>query len=285
MYTPSLQEDKWFVGIGGFKCATTWLAQCLREHPDVCMSPIKELHFFSKLHVRGADWYLNNFAGCRPEVLRGEFSTSYLYSEGTAKRIHDFCPKAKIVVILRDPVERLVSHYKHLVRGNRINIDVPVKESVKGIPALLEYGLYYKYLKTYYDVFGKENILVCVAEDITRHPEIVLQKIYAGLRIKSDFIPSVMKKQVSKGIIPRVYWIESFRQGFFYFLRRHGRADVINILRLSRMPEIYRRLNSNEQNKQLLSSEEKIELASYYKEDVARLRELTGCSLERWKLY
>lgn len=280
----NLSDNVWIIGIGGLRCATTWISQCLREHPGICMAPTKELHYFSSRYDQGINWYLNNFKNCKNGSIKGEFSTSYLYFDGAAKRIYDFCPNAKVIVSLRNPIERLISHYKYFIRYNYVDADLPIEEVIKTKHVLLEYGLYFKYLKPFYEYFANENIIVCVTEDIRENPQKFIQDLYCKIGVSSDFVPSVMTKHVSKGIIPKISWPESLRKKLFYYLRDHGFSDVINFLRYSRIPELYRRINNRSRQEPILKKELRSKLISYYSEDIDKLRVLTGYSLKQWKL-
>ena len=102
--------------IGAAKCGTTSLHAYLDEHPEIAMSREKELHFFvdRKNWGRGIEWYEAQFDASAP--VRGESSPGYsaypLY-EGVAERMARVVPDAKLVYLVRDPVERVVSHYTH----------------------------------------------------------------------------------------------------------------------------------------------------------------------------
>lgn len=135
------------------KCASTWIYQCLKEHPDICMSSIKELKYFTGNYDKGIDWYLSNFKSCSPDKIKGEFSPSYLYFATSAERIHNFCSNAKIIVSIRNPIGRLISHYKHSIRSNSISEDLSISDAIKTKGGLLEWGLYYKYLVPFYNFF------------------------------------------------------------------------------------------------------------------------------------
>ena len=140
-----IRKPNFFI-VGAAKAGTTALYYYLKRHPDVFMCPIKEPHYFSsdiryenfstfhkrvhsKLKIRDylqnsqlyevhIDWvtgwmdYLALFRESNGEKAIGEASTGYLYSESAAANIAEKCPKAKIIIVLRDPIERAFSHYK-----------------------------------------------------------------------------------------------------------------------------------------------------------------------------
>ena len=112
-----------FFIVGAPKAGTTSLYHYLEEHPEVYMSPIKETNFFSSKQmqeqelyydatpIQSKNQYLELFKDVSQEKQVGEASVSYLYYTGVAKKILEFNPKAKIVIMLRNPVERAFSHY------------------------------------------------------------------------------------------------------------------------------------------------------------------------------
>ena len=113
--------------VGAAKAGTTSLYAALARHPKIYMSPMKEPHFFSRIqpaarweaffpHVSDEDEYLALFGGVANEPVVGEASTSYLWDREAAGRIARAVPRAKILIVLRDPVDRAYSHYRNDVR-------------------------------------------------------------------------------------------------------------------------------------------------------------------------
>ena len=103
-----------FIGIGAPKSGTTWLSECLREHPRVCMSEPKEIHFFNKTYafywkkqewkyMKGMEWYAEHWRGCTSGQKRGEFSVFYMQDESTPELIHKHFPHVKLIACLRHP--------------------------------------------------------------------------------------------------------------------------------------------------------------------------------------
>lgn len=76
-----------FIGIGAMKCATTWVSECLRYHPEVFMSSPKEIHYFSYNYNKNLDWYLEHFKKAKGYKVRGEFSVSYLPDHEAPRKI------------------------------------------------------------------------------------------------------------------------------------------------------------------------------------------------------
>ena len=124
-----------FLVIGAQKCATSSLCDMLGRHPDVFTPDPREPNFFSHADVwrQGWDWYESLFAGAEGVKAIGEGSTAYTmqarYPE-TAPRIARHLPEARLIYIVRDPLERMVSHWMHMrARGNREKL--PFNEAVR----------------------------------------------------------------------------------------------------------------------------------------------------------
>ena len=109
-----------FVIIGAQRAGTTSLYQELAAHPRIALPARKELHFFSQFYGRGSAWYRAQFPRSRSAtMLTGEATPYYLYHPLAPRRLAACCPTAKLIVLLRDPVDRAYSHYHHEVRvGN-----------------------------------------------------------------------------------------------------------------------------------------------------------------------
>ena len=107
--------------IGAMKSGTTTLHEYLGSHPEICMSDRKEPGYFVEEYgwSNGVDWYLRQFSGDGKEKYLGESTTDYTKLprfKGVARRIAEFNPGAKIMYLLRDPIERTISHYWWRVR-------------------------------------------------------------------------------------------------------------------------------------------------------------------------
>lgn len=169
-----------FVIIGAMKCATTTLHDQLAMLPGVFMSTPKEPNFFSDDDVwsRGMGWYTALFADAPAESLRGESSTHYTklptYPE-TADRFHSANPGAKLVYVMRDPIDRLVSQYIHEWSVRKIHR--PIDEAVRAHPELLDYSRYAYQLRPWIERFGAASILPVFFERLTTQPQAEFERV------------------------------------------------------------------------------------------------------------
>jgi len=102
-----------FLGIGTQKGGTTYLHYLLAQHPQVYLASPKELHFFTLKYYLGIDWYVHHFEAARFNQKCGEVTPYYLFHPLAAERIFLELPHAKLIVLLRDPVDRALSQYFH----------------------------------------------------------------------------------------------------------------------------------------------------------------------------
>ncbi|MBV8775144.1 MAG: sulfotransferase [Deltaproteobacteria bacterium] len=176
-----------FFIVGAQNSGTTSLYAYLKQHPDVFMPALKEPHYFAQItpshkqrylrtiiHDEAA--YLGLFRKAQGYKAIGEASPSYLWDTNAALRIRDAVPHAKIIILLRDPVERAYSHYLMDVREGRQDLSFREalqqdwKQSQKGWSVsqlYVELGLYAQQVQRYLDVFGSQQVLILLFDELT----------------------------------------------------------------------------------------------------------------------
>ena len=151
--------------IGAQKAGTTTLHHTLAAHPDAFMSSPKELNFFQRHFDKGPDWYAEQFAEAS---IRGETSPSYAAHELAAKRIAELVPDVRLIYLVRDPVDRLVSAWMHgqaSGRESRSFPDAMLAENPKS-GLYFPHSAYGRNLGRFMDQFPKEQILVESFDDV-----------------------------------------------------------------------------------------------------------------------
>jgi len=167
-----------FFIIGSAKCGTTTLYKYLCRHPRIFMSTPKEMSFFSKndVYQQRMPWYAKLFADARADQLCGEASTTYtrwpLYGN-TADRLAAVQPDARLIYLVRDPVERLFSFYAHRMRES---VTATFEEFLANTPEAVDSGRYMTQIKRYLQFFCEEQILVLFTQDLHESPQIPLEK-------------------------------------------------------------------------------------------------------------
>jgi hypothetical protein len=186
--------EKVFI-IGGMKCGTSSLYQMFKDVDAVCLSKFKEPSFFTKRFTNGVDWYKCQFEPTDSAKFLMDVSPSYSKEHlfpGCAKRIHDYDADAKIIYIVRDPLDRVISNIFHdLLRGR-----LTTKEIEKVLISNENYiqtSNYMFQIRPYVDLFGEKNVLVLQFEDLKNNLPAFNKKIADFLEI--DFSTTNVKAQ------------------------------------------------------------------------------------------
>lgn len=188
-----------FIIIGAQKSGTSALRHNLDKHPDVYMahSPdrkgSREIHFFNtdRVWARGIDWYKSLFP--HNELVQGEKSPNYISILRAHERMHQIVPNAKLVLMLRNPVSRVYSHWNHfnqtgnaIKRGWRVtSFEAALAEAWRGeIPVfknLIDNGIYIQQIQHLLRFYPKEQLFVGIAERFKANPQDELNKAFGFL--------------------------------------------------------------------------------------------------------
>lgn len=182
--------------VGAMRAGTTSLFRSLAEHSRVVDPTHKELHYFDVFHDRGPAWY-RAFFPIGPRAVAIEASPSYLNHEQAAARAADLLPDARILVVLRDPVERAWSNYRFrrgYEREHRSFAEAVDEELAEGPTPFTEFrnpaevpylsaGLYADQLRRWFDAYGTDGVLVLDAHEVFADPPAGLERVqrFAGL--------------------------------------------------------------------------------------------------------
>ena len=170
-----------FLYVGPDKAGSSWLHEVLMKHPDVYLTPAKDLYFFDRYYDRGSSWYAAQFRDARQEKIVGEVCQDYLFHPEAAERIHATLGPVRVMVSLRDPVERAWSSYLYM-RKHGIGPDT-FREALSSRPELLEHGRYATGLDRFLQRFPRELVHVALFDDLTRDPQSFLDGVTGFLGI------------------------------------------------------------------------------------------------------
>jgi hypothetical protein len=188
-----------FLVIGAMKGGTTALYRYLQPHPEVFMPPVKALEFFvaEANWRRGAQWYRRQFAGAGSnEVAIGEASnayTKYPRFMGVPERIAAQIPDVRMVYVVRDPIDRIRSHYQTRVwQGDE---RAPIERAVIEDRRYVDYSRYWLQLERYLKWFSPEQFLVITTERLRNARIETLRLVYDFLDIDSTTIPDTVERE------------------------------------------------------------------------------------------
>jgi len=291
-----------FLIVGAAKSGTSSLHACLAQHPDVYLCPVKEPCYFSDGNprlVRSDSEYESLFDGRTSEKAVGEASASYLHDPEAAKKIKTLLDDVKIIIILRNPVNRAYSqwgqifyqlgyeklsfqdalrHEETRISHGKFGEDSPF---YYGFYYYFHVGLYYEQVKRYVDVFNRENVQVHIFEEFIKDPEKSCKAVFAFLGVDPNFVPIFEKHNVAA----------SFRFGFFHKLLLSPPRILSKIYQSLPMRQklfIYDvarslfRMNLRDRVQPPLEKGIKDQLIARYRENVHRLEGLLGRDLSVW---
>lgn len=198
-----------FVIAGAMRSGTTALAAWLRDHPDVYLAPVKEIHYFDRHYGEGAQWYAAHFAGHRGEHAVGEATPNYLYQSVALERLRADVPAVRLVLLLRDPVARAHSHY--LQRVSRGGEELSFEEAVAAEPRRLAEGddldrAHYSYvdrgrylgqLRRVLELFPAEAVSIHLFEDLRDRPRAVFAEVASFLGVDPGTVPESVGEQAN----------------------------------------------------------------------------------------
>ncbi len=294
-----------FFIVGAPRTATTSLYLHLKGHPDVYLPTVKEPHFFAQVELGGElgthfRWleafrkeedYLELFEGAGPERAVGEASAGYLHDELAPQRIHEKIPEAKIIITLRDPVERAYSHYMLGVSKGwslgesfyeAIRNDYARPRKVLGQAFLyVESGLYYQGVKRYLNTFGPERARIYLYEDFVSDTTGVVEDVCGFLGVpflEGGFFDSRRRYNISgaprSAIVPRLWATRPVRSIESWLLRK-GMPQAMRLV-------IRRILQKRSALNPPIDSKARRFLQSLYRDDIVNLQDLIGRDLGAW---
>jgi hypothetical protein len=195
-----------FLGLGTQKGGTTSLHQWLNTHPQVFLPTCKEVHYFDLQAKQAATWYAKHFQDARPEQLCGEITPFYLFHPDVPARIHAVVPEVRMIVLLRDPVERALSQVFHARKRGFEKLKL--EEALEAESSRLQSGdpeslqkhsyvnrsRYLDQLNRYETLFPREQLLVLQSEQLFADPESIWNEILNFLRLEITTLPKRMPR-------------------------------------------------------------------------------------------
>lgn len=308
-----------FIIVGAAKAGTTSLNFYLDQHPDVFMCPIKEPHFFSTdialdkfsaeyqirrkrnnidiekylsgpmtekkwdIYIRSWDQYRRLFKNVSNEKAIGEISNSYLYSTAAAKNIYDTLPHAKIIIMLRNPIERAFSQYAmrfrdgHTGKSFREELEADIRKKQKGwhiSDLYLELGLYTKQVQRYLRVFPKRQIKMFIFDDFRKQPAKVMQELLEFLGVDSS-IKLDFSQKFNKSTKPRFVRLN-------HLITKYGLKKKAFRLIPKAYKEKVKALFFTDKGVPTLSDEDRDFLREYYRQEICDLSKLLKRDLNVW---
>ena len=286
---------------GAAKSGTTSLHELLDTHPEISMSKEKEPVYwnnklFNEFENLEISRYLNLF---EQEVkIKGESTTSYMYYDNFIKNVKDnFHQPPKFIFILRNPIDRYISHYNWLkgLGKEKRRIDKIIEEEryldfkeYNDYPKqYYQFGLYYKWISRFIENFGKENIKIVTFEKLISERLNILNSCYEFLGVsKMDSVNFIKSNKTNKVIFPSMYhFLRKSSIGKMkytsiskYFLPKKIRTKIKSLMKIAIKNWI-----SIESKKEILSDKQRKKLRDKYFEDVMSLKNKLNYDFSEWE--
>ena len=301
-----------FFIVGAAKSGTTSVARYLGEHPQVYMSPIKEPSYFARdivesLHPpgwarnqRGLDRYLNSptlgrrggcvleweaylklFRNVGDKIAIGEASTAYLISPMAPSDIRSAFPEARIIIVLRNPIERAFSTYQMFCRNGRLRASFSevIRSEKAGRLAdwrrmMLETRRIAPGVERFLSTFPPDQIRWYFHEDLAFDALAVMKQIYSFLRVDPGFRPDISRRY-NEEMVPKAPFLH-------YAAYKSGLLGFANLVVPAKARPILRNVLFRSPRETSISAGDRTILAEYFREDVSHLSRLVDRDLSRW---
>lgn len=270
--------------LGPPKTATTWLYKCLREHPQIVTTPLDRVHYFDLHHVRGDDWYHAQFQpgqGASEEATWFDPTYSYICSPRAAERIAAYNPDARLMVCLRDPVDRAFSHYWHLKKNTQCPKEVDFGDALthyNTFATWVEHGFVGIGLRWFLEHFPREQLHVMLFEDLNRDPDGEFAKICRFAGIDETFVPPSLHRKVN---------VAGARATFLGRLSNRASRRLFGKERLDRTRDssaLVRWLSGKSEYLRGIDPAIEAELRAICEPEIVEMERLTGLDLSHWRV-
>lgn len=197
-----------FAVIGSQKCATTWIYDCLKDHPQINVRDSKneDAYYGGSMYERnGGDiWYFSQFKKDEPKKINGCVSVEYIEDEKAAYKLHSHNPSIKLIASLRNPADRAVSAYQWYVRKLHLP-NLPLEQGMQEVidhyynktsnqyspfyKDVIERGFYDRRLKKILQIIPEKQLKISLFDEVKENPLNAFRSLLLFLDVQSDFIP------------------------------------------------------------------------------------------------
>jgi hypothetical protein len=293
-----------FFVVGAAKAGTSSIYHYLSKHPEVYLSPIKEPNFFAtdvnssrfsktfknnlvstknyfqksplpflqQAFIQDKNEYESLFENANHKIIT-ESSTGYLFSKTAAKNIYDFNPNSKILIVLRNPIDRTFSHYLMALRYGfvtkplieAVNADLKINERAIGQAELfIDMSLYANLIKRFFDIFPSNQIKIMFFEDLKINSLAFMNELAEFLEIA--YFKELEDEVINKGAIPKNIVLNKV-------ITDLGVKKIAKYLLSSKSKELFQKWYTKPSSEVKLTQEERLFLGKFFEEDIRILKQ------------
>lgn len=269
-----------FLYVGTSKAGSTWLFNTLELHPQVYLASSKGLYYFDQHFDDGQAWYLSQFADMADQQVAGEISHSYLSSTQAPERIAALNPGMRLLVCLREPVDRAFSDYLDLVKNGQH--DGSFETALERFPRLVDRGRYATHLARYGDRFPRNQLHIQLFDDLRADTQGYADGVFAFLGVAPLTLPAGALQRRMPAAVPRSQWVAGAAKRGSRLVLRLGLRKVRSRVKRSTVARqaLYR---SYADDRPGLSASATADLRSEFAAEVLALDALLGNQVaQRW---
>lgn len=292
---------------GAAKSGTTALYYLLSQHPCICVPIVKEPNYFSNIDnhsdpvkpgngpgddstvwTENLEGYQKLYKPEQKDLVRLDASVSYLYSTTAASQIAEYDPESKIILVLRNPVERAFSHYKHLLRDGRETLSFAeaidreqsrMQENWEFSWHLTSMGMYHDQIQRYFDHFDQKQIYIFLLEDIKEDITAVIHEITEFIGLEAYNYDFEQQERNASGVA-RSWILSRLVNWILGYKAMINKVIPPNITH--RALQLFRAVNIRNSDLRI-PDDLRAELRSRFKADINKTEQLIGRKLDAWK--
>lgn len=229
------------------------------------------------------------FRAAKNEKIVGEASADYIYFHETViPLIKDISPDAKILILLRNPVDRAFSAYRHMLRDGRetLSFEEALERESERMSTNYEFiwyykdvGLYERQVRAYITAFGEHNVKVCLHDDLDENPGGVMRDIFRFLGVDENFTPD-FSRRLNVSSVPKSESFESFLTDYEHPIKKVLRPVLLSAIGKENTESLVNYFK--ERNQLRMKSKTRKLLIEAYREDILKLEQLINRDLSVW---
>jgi len=267
-----------FIILGPPKAATTWVYECLKEHPEVYMPETDQISYFNINYHKGEEWYLEHFEEAEESQVVGEESLLYIKNVKAPERIAKDYEDVKLIFILRNPIDRAFSHYWHEKKKDKIKYSF---DQILEIHDLFESwavtGFYYTHIQRYLEHFDRDQMKIMIFDDLVENDEEFISEIFEFVDVDPEYRPSFLDDKVNEA---GVEWMKPYKLGKEFLKRNLSERQIKALMPVHKgFKGLFASKSEYEKG---MDDEIRTELEKVFEEEVDELSRFLDRDLSHW---
>jgi len=293
-----------FVGVGTGKSGTTWIAQCLDEHPQVCIAQMKEANFFCTKHIlenlpvagshytscqrdKGIKWLQSQFAHLESDQLLGEFSPTYFSDPSSPTLLREHNSTLKLIFNFRNPSDAIYAGFFQIYQTQPIHIGF--EEFIEKYPEFVEYYRLHTNMQRFLKIFPHQQTFCILVDDMKADTNQVYRDTCRFLEIDEDFIPETLHTRVNQRRVVRSLALRDVAGAITHALNQNTATKLIKKMLVkmgfaSLQAYLHQINTTSSQAAKPMTPETRAKLVKIFRDENLRLGDLISRDLSHWNV-